>query len=300
MSAYWRHIDDTWVKVPEYAGCGFGHLRRWNVEKLTEARRLMNAGRAACTADAETARVKLADDSLAAFEMLMQQRRDLADGRWSTLAEQVTAYRDRMIELGKQYEPQFAFTKMGWTGEKTLNVIYFDVFYGATHNDAARVAKQFKVIAAPLKQWRFQTDKDNTGEAAGWSKPEFDDSAWKTTDCVVDTWSSLGLHNYMGSAWYRMKVKLPPLIAGKKTFLWIGSTDGRVKVFVNGQHVPHINDKGEKADSVSGHCQPFSFDISAAAKPDAENSISLFCTREIVNELGTGGLLAPAAVYVER
>ncbi|GDY07362.1 hypothetical protein LBMAG52_08480 [Planctomycetia bacterium] len=300
MSAYWRHIDDTWVKVPEYAGCGFGHLRRWNVEKLTEARRLMNAGRAACTADAETARVKLADDSLAAFEMLMQQRRDLADGRWSTLAEQVTAYRDRMIELGKQYEPQFAFTKMGWTGEKTLNVIYFDVFYGATHNDAARVAKQFNVIAAPLKQWRFQTDKDKTGEAAGWSKPDFDDSAWKTTDCVVDTWSSLGLHNYMGSAWYRMKVKLPPLIAGKKTFLWIGATDGRVKVFVNGQHVPHINDKGEKADSVSGHCQPFSFDISAAAKPDAENSISLFCTREIVNELGTGGLLAPAAVYSEK
>jgi len=300
MSAYWRHIDDTWVKVPEYAGCGFGHLRRWNLEKLTEARRLLNAGRAACTTDAETARVKLADDSLAAFEMLMQQRRDLADGRWSTLAEQVTAYRDRMIELGKQYEPQFAFTKMGWTGDKTLNVIYFDAFYGATHNDAARVATQFNVIAAPLKQWRFQTDKDKTGEAAGWSKPEFDDSAWKTTDCVVDTWSSLGLHNYMGSAWYRMKVKLPPLIAGKKTFLWIGATDGRVKVFVNGQHVPHINDKGEKADSVSGHCQPFSFDISAAAKPDAENSISLFCTREIVNELGTGGLLAPAAVYVER
>ena len=300
MSAYWRHIDDTWVKVPEYAGCGFGHLRRWNVEKLTEARRLMNAGRAACSSDAETARVKLADDSLATFEMLMQQRRDLADGRWSTLAGQVTAYRDRMIELGKQYEPQFAFTKMGWTGEKTLNVIYFDAFYGATHNDAARVATQFNVIAAPLKQWRFQTDKDKTGEAAGWSKPEFDDSTWKTTDCVVDTWSSLGLHNYMGSAWYRMKVKVPPLIAGKKTFLWLGATDGRVKVFVNGQHVPHINDKGEKADSVSGHCQPFSFDISSAVKPAAENSISLFCTREIVNELGTGGLLAPAAVYVER
>ena len=300
MSAYWRHIDDTWVKVPEYAGCGFGHLRRWNIEKMTEARRLMNAGRAACATDAETARVKLADDSLAAFEMLMQQRRDLAEGRWSTLAGQVSAYRTRLIELGKQYEPQFAFTKMGWTGDKTLNVIYFDAFYGATHNDAARVATQFNVVAAPLKQWRFQTDKDKQGEAAGWSKPEFDDSAWKTTDCVVDTWSSLGLHNYMGSAWYRMQLKVPPLAAGKKTFLWIGSTDGRVKVFVNGQHVPHVSDKGEKADSVSGHCQPFSFDISSAVKADADNSIALFCTREIVNELGTGGLLSPAAVYSER
>jgi hypothetical protein len=284
MSAYWRHIDDTWVNVPEYAGCGFGHLRRWNIEKLTEARRLMNAGLAACMTDAETARVKFADDSLAAFEMLMQQRRDLADGRWSTLAEQVAAYRTRLIELGKQYEPQFAFTKMGWTGEKTLNVIYFDAFYGATHNDAARVATQFNVIAAPLKQWRFQTDKDKTGEAAGWSNPEFDDSAWKTTDCVVDTWSSLGLHNYMGSAWYRMKVTVPPLAAGRKTFLWLGATDGRVKVFVNGQHVPYINDKGETADSVSGYCQPFSFDISAAVKPDAENSISLFCTLETVSK----------------
>ncbi len=300
MSAYWRHIDETWVKVPEYAGCGFGHLRRWSLEKMTEARRLMNAGRAACVNDAESARVKLADDSLAAFEMLMQQRRDLADGRWSTLAGQVTAYRTKLIELGKQYEPQFAFAKMGWTGENTLNVRYFDAFYGATHNDAARVATQFNVVAAPLKQWRFQVDKDKQGEATGWSKPEFDDSAWKTTDCVVETWSSLGLHNYMGSAWYRMKLKVPPLAAGKKTFLWIGSTDGRVKVFVNGQHVPHISEKGEKADSVSGYCQPFSFDLSSAVKPDADNSIALFCTREIVNELGTGGLLSPCAVYAER
>lgn len=104
----------------------------------------------------------------------------------------------------------------------------------------------------------------------------------------------------MGSVWYRMKLKLPSLTAGKKTFLWIGATDGRVKVFVNGQHVSHINEKGEKADSISGYCQPFSFDISAAVKPDAENVISLFGTREIVNELGTGGLIAPAAIYSER
>jgi hypothetical protein len=300
MSAYWRHIDDTWVKVPEYAGCGFGHLRRWNVEKLAEARRLMNAARAACATEMEAARVKLADDSLAAFEMFMQQRRDLADGRWTNLDQQVTAYRTRLIELGKQYEPQFAFTKMGWTGENTLNVRYFDAFYGATHNDAARVANQFTVVGAPLKHWRFQTDKDKQGESLGWSRPDFDDSAWKATDCVVDTWSSLGLHNYMGSAWYRMKLKLPALAAGKKTFLWVGSTDGRVKVFVNGQQMPHINEKSEKVDSVSGYCQPFTFDITTAVKSDANNSIALFCTREIVNELGTGGLLAPAAVCVER
>jgi hypothetical protein len=130
-------------------------------------------------------------------------------------------------------------------------------------------------------------------------KPEFNDASWKTADGMFDTWSSLGLHNYMGSAWYRTPVKLPALQAGKKTFLWIGATDGRVKVFVNGQNIPYVNDKGEKADSVSAFCQPFSFDISSAVKSDGENSIALFTTRESVNELGTGGLLAPAAVYVE-
>ncbi|MFN0195534.1 MAG: DUF4838 domain-containing protein [Planctomycetaceae bacterium] len=300
MSAYWKHIDKTWVDTPEYAGCGFGHLRRWTLENMTEARRLMNAGIAACMTDSEKTRVKLADDSLTLFEMFMQQRRDLAEGNWSTLGDQVKAYRQRLIDLGKQYEPQFAFSKMGWTGENTLNVRYSDYFYGVTHTDAARIANEQRLLLSPMKNWRFQQDKDKQGESSGWHTPEFDDSAWKTTDCVVDTWSALGLHNYMGSAWYRMKVKVPVVEADKKTFLWIGSTDGRVEVFVNGKPVPYVNDKGETVDSATGFCQPFSFDISAAVKPGKENTIALFCTREMVNELGTGGLLSPAAIYAEK
>ena len=90
---------------------------------------------------------------------------------------------------------------------------------------------------------------------------------------------------------------IPP---GKNIFLWVGSTDGRVKVFVNGQHIPFANDKGEKADSFSGYCQPASFDITAATTPGAENQISLFCTRETLNELGTGGLLSPVVIYTEK
>jgi beta-galactosidase/beta-glucuronidase len=104
----------------------------------------------------------------------------------------------------------------------------------------------------------------------------------------------------MGSVWYRTRVAVPASPNGKKTQLWIGATDGRVKVYVNGRHVPYVSEKGESSDSVSGYCQPFSFDISSAVKPGAENTIALFCTRETVNELGTGGLLAPAAIYVNR
>jgi hypothetical protein len=105
----------------------------------------------------------------------------------------------------------------------------------------------------------------------------------------------------MGAAWYRTRLNLPALPKGKKVYLWVGATDGRVKVFVNGKHVPYVGPKGEKADDFTGYCQPVSFDITAAldASRDAQQ-LSLFCTREFLNELGTGGLLSPVMIYREK
>ncbi|MDA1211927.1 MAG: DUF4838 domain-containing protein [Planctomycetota bacterium] len=299
MAAYWNFIDKTWVDTPEYAGCGFGHLRRWNLKNMTKARRLMDAGIAACQTDDEKTRVDMANESLKLFEMFMKQRRDLAEGNWKLLDEQVKEYRQKLIEVGEKYQPQFAFSRMGWTGENTLTVRYSDYFYGVTHTDAARIRNEHTLLVAPMKNWKFQPDKEKQGEADGWFKPEFDDSSWRSTNCVVDTWSSLGLHNYMGSAWYRMNVKVLDVPPGKKIKLWIGSTDGRVKVYINDRHIPYVDDKGETTESVSGFCQPFTFDITSALKPEENNTIALYCTREVVNELGTGGLLAPAAIYAE-
>jgi hypothetical protein len=298
MAAYWQHIDDVWVKTPEYAGCGFGHLRRWTTQQLVKARQLVDQAAAACVTDAEKSRVRMASDSLDLFERFMKLRRDLADGRFATLADEARQYRDRSSALGEQYKAQYAFGQMGWTAPATINVRYFDAFYKATYDDAARIAAQFQLLtAAPLRQWRIAPDKIKSGEADGWARPDFDDSSWKSTDCAVDTWSSLGYHNYMGSMWYRTRLAVPPVAADKEIFLWIAATDGRVKVFVNGRHVPYVNEKGESSDSFSGYCQPISLDISAAVTPGEENQISLYCTREFLNELGTGGLLGPVVLY---
>ena len=300
MAGYWHFIDDVWVKTPEYAGCGFGYLRRWTPERLKQAREFIDKAEKACGTKRERDRVQLASWSLTLFEKFMQMRRDLAAGEWGTLTNQVSEYRDLLIDLGEQYQAEYAFSRMGWTGKNTLNVRYFDAFYKETHEDASRIASKFDVLTIPpMRTWKYQKDQDKKGEANGWAKADFADGAWKATDVAVDTWSALGMHNYMGSVWYRKSVNLSKAAAGKKTFLWIGATDGRVKVFVNGQHVQHIDAKGMKQDSFTGHCQPASFDISAAIK-DGENRISLWCTREIVNELGTGGLIAAPVVYREK
>ncbi len=299
MTAYWQFVDGVWVNTPEYSGCGFGYLRRWTPARMQEARRLLDAGLAACKTPTEKARVGLAEDSLRQFELFMKLRRDQAEGRFASLAEDAATWRRRHVELGEKYRDQFCFTRVPWSPH-TVAGGYFGQFYQQTYDDAARIAKHFDLLTTPpLRTFRYHTDPAGTGEAAGWAKPDFADTAWETTDVCTQTWSTLDLHDYFKSVWYRTDIKLPAVPKGRRVFLWLGSFDGSVKVFVNGKLVRHKGGDGKLADEVTGYCQPFSFDITNVAKEGA-NSIALFCTRKEFNELGTGGLLAPVAVYAER
>lgn len=302
MAAYWHFIDDVWAKTPEYSGCGFGHLRRWTRANLDKAQALMKRGREAAKTDIEKQRVEMAGASLALFDEFMDLRQRLSDGRFADLDARAKAYVGHLVKLGTDYEKQYAFGGgLSWAKDKNVNSSYFSAFYEETYKDAARIARDFIYVTPALRgPCHFAIDKKKKGEKAGWAAPGFDDSKWRKVDCMVDTWSALGLHNYMGSAWYRMRAPMPATPKGKKVFLWVGATDGRVKVFVNGKHVPHLGPKGEKADSFSGFCQPTSFDVTAALTGGSEVQISLLCTREVLNELGTGGLLSPVVLYREK
>ncbi len=299
MTAYWKHIDAVWVNTPEYSGCGFGYLRRWTPEQMAKARTLLNAGLAAAQTPAEKFRVQLADDSLKLFELFMKLRHDQAEGHFAKIAEEAATWRKQVVALGEQYKDQYCFTRVGWT-PNTVSGSYFGQFYQQTYDDADRVAKQYDILTKPpVRTFRYQAAADNKGEAAGFAKPAFDDKAWKTTDVCAETWSTLGYHDHFKSMWYRTAVNLPAVPKGRRVSLWLGSFDGAVKVFVNGQLVKHADATGKVADEVTGYCQPFSFDITGVAKPGA-NTVALFCTRKDFNELGTGGLLGPLLVYAEK
>jgi hypothetical protein len=299
MAAYWAFIDQVWVGTPEYSGCGFAYLRRWTPGRMAEARRLLNAGLARCRTPAETARVQLADESLKLFELFMKLRRDLAAGRFAGLAEGAVQWRQRVVALGERYKDNYCFTRVPWTPH-TVNGVYFGQFFQQTYDDAARVARNFDILTTPpLRRFRYRSDPDRKGEAAGWAQPGFPDQGWKTTDVATETWSTLGYHDYFKSMWYRTEVKLPAVPKGRRVFLWLGSFDGRVKVFVNGRQARAVGAKGSPSGEVTGYCQPFSFDITGAAR-EGTNVVALLFTRTAFNELGTGGLLGPAVVYAEK
>ena len=124
MAAYWHYIDDVWVKTPEYAGCGFGHLRRWTPERLSQARRCSIGRRRRASTDAEKSRVQLANESLQLFELFMKMRRDLAEGRFSSLTADVKQYRTSMNAAAEKYKDSYAFGQMHWTKPDSLNTRY--------------------------------------------------------------------------------------------------------------------------------------------------------------------------------
>lgn len=299
MTAYWNHVDDVWSKTPEYSGCGFAYLRFWWPERLKKARQLMNEAQAACKTPIEKQRVTLADDSLQLFELFMKLRSDQAEGRFDKLAAEADRWRKQILALGEKYKDQYAFTKVPWTPH-TVGGAYFSEFYQKTYDDANRLVRQFALLTAkPLRDFRFQADKDKKGEALGWARPDFDDKAWKSTDVCLETWSTLGYHDWFKSMWYRTQVDVPAIPAGKRAFLWLGATDGSAKVFVNGKHVPFVDAKAKSSEEFNGYCQPASFDITAVIRPGT-NRIAILCTRTVFNELGTGGLLAPVVLYREK
>lgn len=299
MRKYWTLIDDAWTTVPEHAGCGFGYGKRFTPEFMKRARAAMNAALAACKTDPEKKRVTMQDEAFKQFELFMKLRWDLFDAKFATIGADAGRYMDRQKALGDQYAAQYAFSKAGWAAE-TIGGRYFSIFFKPACDDAARIAKDFEVISPSLRQWRFAVDKEKKGESLGWHKPDFNDTEWKTTDPCIDTWFSYRLESYYGSVFYRDTVKVPAVSAGKKVFLWISSNDGDAKVFVNGQHIPWVNDKGEKKDTFSGFCNPASFDITAAVTPGTDTQITIVGTHTFLNELGTGGLIGPVVLYREK
>jgi len=152
----------------------------------------------------------------------------------------------------------------------------------------ARVQTAQGQIAALRDEWQFQIDPQKIGEAIGLWRPSAVGGNWQTIKASA-SWSDQGLRSYKGEAWYRQEVAIPQNFSGKKVFLWFGGVDEKAKVWVNGKEV---------GISHGASFLPFEFDATAAVKPGAKNVVVVRLLNEVVDELGTGGITAPAMFYV--
>ena len=138
MRQYWQTFDDAFTNVPEHAGCGWGYMRRFTPKVLLAARAAMNDALSAAHSSMEHQRVKMQDESLRQFELFMQLRWDLAEGRLDELETESTVWRGTQLRLGNEYEKNYAFAKLGYD--------YFNEFFGTTYADAARLIKTHSIL----------------------------------------------------------------------------------------------------------------------------------------------------------
>jgi hypothetical protein len=294
MTAYWRYVDRVWVDTPEYSGGPFGQTRRFTHERLAEMRRLLDAAKRAAKTDVERRRIAMPDDSLALFIAKMALRDEFIEGRFAGLDERARAWKKRSTDLGKQYADSFAFGRTP-SAPDGMYARYFSSLEEPAYDEGARIAANGK-LQRVVRSFKWSATKE-AHPAVGPSTPSFDDSAWKTTDVALDSWSSLGLHDWFHSVWYRAKVELTrPRGSTQHAVLWLGGGDGAFRVFVNGREARYTPRTAGPATAVGAGW--FAFDVTQVIA-DGENTLAVLATRDTLDELGVGGLTGPVVLYFE-
>ncbi|MBN2310589.1 MAG: hypothetical protein JXR94_16570 [Candidatus Hydrogenedentes bacterium] len=168
----------------------------------------------------------------------------------------------------------------------------------AAHASAVELAEGWHNLEGV---WLFRIDPDETGEAAGWAAPAYDDAAWRTLN-APGYWEPQGVTDprpgqapkpkgrlpwtdYDGVAWYRRHVVVPAAWAGQDLELGLGSVDDEDRTYVNGQLVGETGPDVAQAVAVRRR-----YTVPAATvRFGAENVLAL----RVKDGGGPGGLMGP-------
>ena len=171
-------------------------------------------------------------------------------------------------------------------GEKWLAEQLFATPKPGTFDD---LPNAYEVVMELPEKWRFQTDAEFAGEEQRWFAGEYDDSGWKEIR-VGEFWEKQGYPDYDSAAWYRVTVKLPADLKGKKVQLCFGAADEVAKVYVNGKLA------GEHDIGPEGWDKRFFIDITKQAAAGKENLIAV----RVIDTTRVGGLWKPIKVVVPK
>ncbi|MHB0935589.1 MAG: DUF4838 domain-containing protein [Armatimonadota bacterium] len=176
-------------------------------------------------------------------------------------------------------------------GRHSTYVNYMNRFFRrCTEQGYARVTGGNVLVAAAGDEWQFQIDPQQIGEDIGLWRPENRGGNWQKINTSSSSWSNQGLRYYKGLAWYRTTVEVPKDAAGKRLFLWCGGVDETAKVWLNGQVI---------GISPGATFYPFEMDATGAVKA-GKNQIVMCVSNQVVNEVGTGGIVAPVILYAPK
>lgn len=285
MGAYIRLMDQALARSEHCTGSSWDMPLHYPAEVRKKARaHLIEGAKRSADADGVYAgRVKMimqTFDLLESFIAMMDARveNDFEKGKaelekMDAVAEELMAYEPVPMLSAGRFSTYTNYTKR--------------FFRHCTEQGYARVTGGNQLIAAAQDEWDFQIDPLRVGEDIGLWRTGITGGDWQRIKTSSSSWSNQGLRYYKGLAWYRQTLTVPEKFAGKRVFFWCGGVDESAKVWING-----------KETGISHGAAMYPFELDATEMVQAgDNTVVVCVANERVNELGTGGILAPVILY---
>ncbi len=279
MEAYFALIDQRLREGDHHAGSAFNVLQFFPAEVRAELDSYIAQASKLAHAEPYAARVALFAQGhgyASAFAQMLEAQYRQEWGAAHQSLQKVDHLRGELVEKGET--PMLGRTSSG---------SYLRRFFRLPVEQGWARASQNRGLAPLSNQWLFLTDPDRVGEALGYEREAPLGGNWQKLDVSEGTWGDAGLRYYKGLAWYRQEVELPADLAAGRVFLWFGGVDESAKVWVNGKLV---------GNSPRSAFTPFELDATGAVRP-GKNTVAVCVANLHVDELGSGGLTAPAFFY---
>ncbi|MCU0865054.1 MAG: hypothetical protein MUC36_14790 [Planctomycetes bacterium] len=143
-----------------------------------------------------------------------------------------------------------------------------------------------------LPVWRFRTDPEDQGRAAGWFRPDTDAGTADWRDLRAGShWENQAedLKPYTGIAWYRIDVDVPASWQDQAARAIFDGVDDSFELWLNGEPAGSF---GDAATKTSIWLQRQVAELGTRLRPGARNTLVL----RVVDHAGAGGLWKPACL----
>lgn len=280
MLEYFQLVDERLTHGDHHAGSSYEFLNYFPKSVRDQGRAILEKAEALAVESPYRERVDLFKTGFEysdAFGRMLEARNS---HRWKEAADALAEVDHLRDVLTTQYEAPML--------EPTSSEGHLRRFFRLGVEQGAARTQGGNTLVHPLQdEWEFLLDPTQTGGTLHYEKAELQGGNWQKVPTWTTTWSAQGLRYYRGMAWYRQSFELTESQAGKRLFLWFGGVDESARVWVNGHLV---------GTSPSSAFTPFEVDITDAVRA-GKNVVTLCVANLRTNELGTGGITAPAFVY---
>jgi len=168
---------------------------------------------------------------------------------------------------------------------------YFELFHNRTFKDAGRIAREGTVVYKFPDTWSAHLEPVEGGAKPSGRIPDMEKDAWQPLKTYSATLDEQGFTFFRGVIWYRHEFTLPAEAKDAKTLkIWFGTNDTKTQLWLNGK------DLG-KFETYFG---PLEVDLTTALNRQGNNTILVAVDNTFPNELGTGGIMRPALIYMPK